>query len=480
MNGLSPEEIPVRPADASRAAMAAQRPVVAVVWEITLRCNLKCVHCGSRAGDKRQRELTTQEALGVVQELAAVGVTEVALIGGEAYLRDDWEEIARAIVRAGMDCGMTTGGWGLGASLARRIAAAGITTVSVSIDGLEATHDNLRGRPGSHRACMAAIRHLQAVGLRPNVNTQINRYSLPELPSIYKQIHAAGIAGWQVQFTGPMGRAADRPDLVIQPAELPLAHDVLARVAARAWADGIVVSPGFNVGYFGPHERSIRGNGAPFAFWQGPDQGLRTLGIESDGTVKPDATLPTARYSAGSLLEKPLSALLQSPIMSFVENLTHDQLSGFCATCRFGEVCLGGDPWMAVLLGGEVGNNPFCDFRARSLAACGRREYVERVAEAPGQPYDTGRYVCVEESATVPWPAQRLPLLRIGDIHWPADWTDPAGQPGIRRAFGRDVEPVPSAGTLLPRVRAGSAARRVGKVVAIKRYLDTCNSQSEA
>ena len=67
------------------------------VWELTLSCNLKCRHCGSRAGAPRSDELTTAEALSLVDALADAGVREVTLIGGEAYLRRDWLEIVRAI-----------------------------------------------------------------------------------------------------------------------------------------------------------------------------------------------------------------------------------------------------------------------------------------------------------------------------------------------------------------------------------------------
>ena len=72
------------------------RPILAV-WEITLACTLKCAHCGSRAGTRRVGELTTAECLDVVAQLARMGVREVALIGGEAFLRGDWIEIINAV-----------------------------------------------------------------------------------------------------------------------------------------------------------------------------------------------------------------------------------------------------------------------------------------------------------------------------------------------------------------------------------------------
>jgi MoaA/NifB/PqqE/SkfB family radical SAM enzyme len=72
------------------------------VWELTLKCDLACGHCGSRAGKPRDRELETAEALDLVEQLADMGAREVTLIGGEAYLRDDWHLIARAIAYSGL------------------------------------------------------------------------------------------------------------------------------------------------------------------------------------------------------------------------------------------------------------------------------------------------------------------------------------------------------------------------------------------
>ena len=154
------------------------------VWEITLRCNLSCSHCGSRAGKPRRGELTTREALDLVDQLAEIGIEEVALIGGEAFLRSDWLDIAAAITRAGMVCSMTTGGYGLSAATACRMKRAGMRHVSVSVDGLEVSHDRLRGKPGSFAAAVAALRFLADADLLIGANTQINRLTAPDLPSL--------------------------------------------------------------------------------------------------------------------------------------------------------------------------------------------------------------------------------------------------------------------------------------------------------
>src|SRR5712692_5955524 len=135
------------------------------VWEVTLKCNLACRHCGSRAGSARVNELSTAEALDLVKQLAEVGIDTVSLIGGEAFLRPDWLTIAAAIHDAGMACSMVTGGYGISATTARRMRDAGMSLVSVSIDGLEATHDDLRGRRGSWAWCFKTLQHVRDAGM---------------------------------------------------------------------------------------------------------------------------------------------------------------------------------------------------------------------------------------------------------------------------------------------------------------------------
>ena len=188
----------------------AWRPAYAV-WELTLKCDLACAHCGSRAGRTRPDELDTAACLDLVAQMAALGVVEVSVIGGEAYLRDDWLTIVRAIRDAGMRCSMTTGGRGITAELARAGAEAGLQSTSVSIDGNEATHDRLRGVAGAHRSALAAAAHLKAAGIGLGVNTQINRLSMRELPEVLETLIALGARAWQIQLTVAMGRALTIP-----------------------------------------------------------------------------------------------------------------------------------------------------------------------------------------------------------------------------------------------------------------------------
>src|SRR5438094_6800171 len=91
----------------------ARSHAVHAVWEITLACNLKCMHCGSRAGKARPAELTTEECLDVVRQLARLRVREVSIIGGEAFLRRDWLDIIRALSGHGIHPSLQSGGLAL-------------------------------------------------------------------------------------------------------------------------------------------------------------------------------------------------------------------------------------------------------------------------------------------------------------------------------------------------------------------------------
>lgn len=399
------------------------------VWEITLKCNLACSHCGSRAGNARTKELSTEEALDLVQQMAEVGIKEVTLIGGEAFLRPDWLEIAKAIDQAGMRCGMTTGGYGISLETARKMKEAGIRTVSVSIDGLEATHDRLRGKKGSWKYAFKTMSHLREAGIAFGCNTQINRLSAPEFPSIYECIRDAGAVAWQIQLTVPMGNAADNADILLQPYELLDIYPMIARVARRAYREGVQLQPGNNIGYYGPYERLLRGRGKEndWAFWQGCAAGLSTLGIEADGAIKGCPSLPTTAYTGGNIRDRSLQDIIENTEelrlnlgAGTPEGTKH--LWGFCKTCEFAELCRGGCSWTAHVFFDKRGNNPYCHHRALVHAEQGLRERVVPKVKAQGLPFDNGEFELIAESIDTPWP-ENDPLHFSSDrIQWSQSW----------------------------------------------------------
>lgn len=390
------------------------RRTIYAVWELTLRCDLGCGHCGSRAGKARPDELSTAEALDAARQMAELGVQEVTLIGGEAYLREDWDQIARRLVELGVTVSITTGGRGFSPERARRAKAAGVTSVSVSLDGLEAAHDLQRGVEGSFRSALASFDALRAAGLHVSVNTQINRLSVPDLDPLLDLIAARGAFAWQVQLTVPMGRAADRPDWLLQPYELLTVIPKLAELKRRGAPLGVRLWPGNNIGYFGPHEQELRGGAAGQGHTRGCSAGRLSLGLEADGAVKGCPSLPTAAYTGGNLRERPLAALWEeAPELRFTRDRTVE-LWGRCARCYYADVCRAGCTWTSHVALGRPGNNPWCHHRALELQREGLRERLALARPAPGQPFDHGLFELIEEPIGAPHPThppRTLPVL---------------------------------------------------------------------
>lgn len=370
-----------------------------VVWELTLRCDHACTHCGSRAAVAREVELSTAEALEVVEQLAALGADEVVLIGGEAYLHEGFLEVVRALARAGVTPVMTTGGKGITRELATRAAEAGLARVSVSVDGIQATHDRMRASSGSFAGTTAAFEHLRAAGIRVSANTNLNRLNRADLEPLYEHLRGQGIFAWQLQLTAPLGRAADRPEMILQPWDLLELMPRIAALKERAFGEGITIVPGNNLGYFGPEEALLR---SPMKdgddCFVGCQAGKFVMGIESDGAVKGCPSLQTRHYAGASVRGADLGEIWRDdPKVGALRGRGVDDLWGFCRSCVYAETCMGGCTFTAHSILGRPGNNPYCHYRARVHAAQGIRERLVPVAAARGLPFDNGRFELVVE-----------------------------------------------------------------------------------
>ncbi len=379
-----------------RAKDREYQPIYAV-WEVTLKCDLACRHCGSRAGHERTDELSTAECLDLVRQMAELGVRETTLIGGEAYLREDWLELVRELKKHGISPTMTTGGRGLTLERALAAKAAGMDSVSVSIDGNEATHDRLRGVTGSHAAALQAMRNLQAAGMRVATNTQINRLSMPQLPEILETIAALGAHSWQLQMTVPMGRAADEPDVLLRPYDLLELFPLLAQLKERADALGVRIWPGNNIGYFGPYESALKGT-LPRGHMASCGAGRSTLGIEADGAIKGCPSLPTEAWTGGNIRDNTLREIWErSAPLRYTRDRTVEDLWGFCRTCYYAEECVAGCTWTSHVFFGRPGNNPYCHHRALEMRRNGVRERLVQTAMASGAPFDYSHFEIVVE-----------------------------------------------------------------------------------
>jgi radical SAM protein with 4Fe4S-binding SPASM domain len=355
--------------DGPRGAAAADEPELRCwqeapehcVWELTLACNARCLCCGSAAGTPRCDELDPREALELGAALARLGTKRVTLMGGEPLVRPDWREIAAALATAGVVVEMVTNGLALDAATAAELVAVGVHSVSVSIDGTEATHDRLRGAAGSFALGIRAVRAARAAGLPVGVVTQVNRANLRELERLYAELLDAGALGWQLQLSEAMGRCADR-DLLLAPSELPeLERIILAIVAEeRLWTYAAD-----NVGYMSRNEPLLRsGRLAADRCWRGCQAGLRVVGVTSNGTVRGCLALPAA-FDEACIRRRPLREIWRDE-RAFAYNRVPGTkaLRGTCRRCPFARVCGAGCSSLCYAATGTLGDNPYCLFRS--------------------------------------------------------------------------------------------------------------------
>ncbi len=360
------------------------------VWELTLACNLNCVHCGSSAGRARLDELSTAECLDVVDQLAGLGCELITLSGGEPMMRDDWFVIARAIADRGIHVNMVTNGLMITDRSAALIAESGMCNVGVSIDGPQEIHDRIRAR-GAFAKSIEGIRTLVRNGVSVGVMTTINRWNMAHLAEIRQIAIDAGASMWRLQLAKPMGEICGDTDFIIAPRDL---LQVIPMLAAMKRQGGIHLAVGDSLGYYGPHDDVLRGRGwrGRSECWQGCRAGMDAIGIEADGGIKGCLSIQARAadgsdpWREGSVRERSLADLWFRPgAFAYNREFTDDDLKGVCRTCRRAAQCRGGARCVSTAVAGIVGEDPYCWLRVSTMADNRRfREYAARAAAAAG------------------------------------------------------------------------------------------------
>ncbi len=169
-----------------------KKPVV--VWNMTRRCNLKCMHCYSNSRNIPYRnELTTAEAKTMIRDLAAFGSPVILFSGGEPLMHKDLPELARYAVAQGMRAVISTNGTLITAEKAAVFREIGLSYVGVSLDGMKATHDRFRGKAGAFEAAMKGIRICRDAGIKVGVRFTINRHNAADVPAIFDLLEKENI-----------------------------------------------------------------------------------------------------------------------------------------------------------------------------------------------------------------------------------------------------------------------------------------------
>ena len=184
-----------------------------VVWDFTHKCNLSCKHCYSDSGGIREEELTTAEALDVVDQLADAGVTALAFSGGEPLTRKDFFTVAGHAVDRGRYVSVATNGTLLTREMARKLKQAKIHYVEISIDGATAkTHDAFRGVPGAFDGAVTGLKNAVAEDLTACIATTVTKSNLEEMPAIIDLAIEIGVERFTYFNFVPTGRGKEHFD----------------------------------------------------------------------------------------------------------------------------------------------------------------------------------------------------------------------------------------------------------------------------
>ncbi len=169
-----------------------KRPVV--VWNVTRRCNLRCVHCYAHAGNKPTHdELSTGAGMHLIEDLARFGVPVLLFSGGEPIARPDLPELAAYAVKKGMRAVISTNGTLITRPMAQTLKRIGLSYVGISLDGLEEINDRFRGVEGAFQKALRGINNCKEAGIKVGLRFTINKANVVEIPKIFKLIEEMDI-----------------------------------------------------------------------------------------------------------------------------------------------------------------------------------------------------------------------------------------------------------------------------------------------
>ena len=169
-----------------------KKPVV--VWNMTRRCNLRCVHCYSSSQNIRYgNELIPAEAKAMIRDLATFGSPVILFSGGEPLMHRGLPELARYAVDQGMRAVISTNGTLITRQNAAAFKEIGLSYVGVSLDGMKVTHDHFRGVEGAFDTAMKGIRTCRDLGIKVGVRFTINRHNVEDVPAIFDLLEKENI-----------------------------------------------------------------------------------------------------------------------------------------------------------------------------------------------------------------------------------------------------------------------------------------------
>ncbi|MFQ5742465.1 MAG: radical SAM protein [Acidobacteriota bacterium] len=324
-----------------------------ISWNLTQRCNLRCKHCYIDASSAAPGELSTDEALRVVDQISTLNPrTLLILTGGEPLLRHDLDTLVSRATAAGMMVVLGTNGTMLTDERACELAARGLSGVGISLDSLIARrHDEFRGKQGAWRATVRGIESARRAGLDVQIQMTLTRENFAELPEVIRFARDTGARTLTTFFLVCTGRGQGLVDLN------PEEYERLLHQLTLVQYDGIMIRP-----RCAPTFRRVLAQTKPDSILLESDTARCMAGknycrITPDGDVTPCPYLPLV---AGHLRERSFADIWGSAPL--FRALREASLKGRCGTCEYRDLCGGCRARAYSINGDPLAEDPWCSY----------------------------------------------------------------------------------------------------------------------
>lgn len=309
-------------------------PLRQLFWECTLRCNLHCLHCGSDCKNiATTPDMPAEDFLKAVdQVLPHVDPHKLMVIisGGEPLVRKDLEEVGRELHRREMPWGMVSNGLLLTPERLQSLMAAGLTAMTISLDGMEEDHNWMRGNPASFQCAIRAINLLSQTRLAWDVVTCVNRRNVKYLPALRQLLITVGVKHWRLFTIFPVGRAKEHPDLQLPDDDFRYLLDFIAE--NRKQQDNPIELQFACEGFLGDYEGKVRNN-----LYQ-CHAGITVASVLIDGSISACTSIRSKFYQ-GNIYQDNLWEVWENRFENYRNRSWAKQ--GECADCDMFRYCEG-------------------------------------------------------------------------------------------------------------------------------------------
>jgi len=343
-----------------------------IAWEITGRCNLRCVHCRATASLEEAEGVSTKEAFRVLDDIAKEYSPVVVLSGGEPLLRKDIFDIAKHGTVLGLRMCMATNGTLITPSICEKMKEAGIQMVSLSLDGSTAEiHDNFRNQKGAFKGVIRGAKLLKEHGIPFLINSSFTKRNQEDIPNIFKLAKELGAAAWYMFLIVPTGRGKEIMDELISKEDY---EEILKwHFDMEKNEKDILMRPTCAPQYYRVYRQLAKKEGInlerrSLKFSTGGSKGciagqLICL-IDRHENVFPCSYFP---LSAGNLKEKPFKEIWENSQL-FKELRDFKKYKGKCGRCEYLSVCGGCRARAYAISDDYLNEEPFCSYIPISAA----------------------------------------------------------------------------------------------------------------